>query len=281
MTSAADLAARLGLRRAGKGYAGTCPACSYANGLRVNTKAGTAVWWCASCGSGPDLTAAVLGHTAPATPRAATASPNKGARALALWRDALPAAGSIAERYLARRALALPDGDALRYLPDAPHPSGTRAPCMIALAVDAGGQGRAVHRTYLAPGGAGKAALDPPRATLGPIGGAVVRLCRWRPGLPLVIGEGIETALSAGVLTGAPAWAALSAGNMARVPLPDGCAEVWIAADHDAPGQRASWAAADAFQGQGRRVRVLTPDTAGADFNDILKARGSMEARHA
>ena len=151
---------------------------------------------------------------------------------------------------------------------------------MIALAVDAAGRGQAVHRTYLAPGGTGKASLDPPRATLGPIGGAVVRLCRPRPGEPLVIGEGIETALSAGVLTGLPAWAALSAGNLARVPLPDDVRAVQLASDHDAPGQRAAWQAADAFTGQGRAVRVLTPDTAGDDFNDILRRRLAREATH-
>ncbi len=279
--TAAAIAARLGLHRAGRGYAGACPACGYRDGLRVNEKAGRTLWWCASCGANPDLTAAVLGHSAPATPRAEPDHADRTARALALWNAAMPAAGSIAERYLASRALPLPDGAALRFLPDARHPSGARASCMIALAVDATGQGRAIHRTYLAPGGTGKAALDPPRATLGPIGGAVVRLCQWRAGLPLVIGEGIETALSAGVLLGAPAWAALSAGNMARVPLPAACMDVMIAADHDPPGQRAAWAAADALAAPGRRVRVMTPDTPNTDFNDVLRARGAMEAAHA
>jgi hypothetical protein len=130
-----------------------------------------------------------------------------------------------------------------------------------------------VHRTYLAPGGIGKATLYPPRATLSPIGGAVVRLCRPREGAALVIGEGIETSLSAGLLTGLPAWAALSAGNMAAVHLPDDVREGWIASDHDAPGQRAAWQAADAFMAQGRAVQVLTPDTAGEDFNDIIMQR--------
>lgn len=199
-----------------------------------------------------------------------------------LWHDAQPIQGSPAQHYLATRGLALPDGEALRFLPDARHPSGARCMCMIALAVDDVGRGQAIHRTYLAPGGAGKAQLDPPRATLGPVGGAVVRLCRSRDGAALVIGEGIETSLSAGLLTGLPAWAALSAGNLAAVNLPDFIRDVTIAADADArgTGQRAAWAAADAFMGQGRSAHVMTPDAAGEDFNDIVQRRMAREASH-
>jgi phage/plasmid primase-like uncharacterized protein len=152
---------------------------------------------------------------------------------------------------------------------------------MIALAVDAAGKGQAVHRTFLAPGGMGKAKLDPPRATLGPVGGALVRLCALQGATRLVVGEGIETSLSAGLLAGAPAWAALSAGNMAKVMLPDAVAEVIVASDHDAPGQRAAWAAADAFVAQGRRVQVICPDNPGEDFNDLLQRQMAREETHA
>jgi len=197
-----------------------------------------------------------------------------------LWQAAQPIQGSSAERYLAGRGLALPDGAALRYLPDARHPSGARAGCMIALAVDGAGKGQAVHRTFLGPGGLGKAKLDPPRATLGPVGAAVVRLCELRGAERLVIGEGIETSLSAGLLAGAPAWAALSAGNMAKVTLPDSVGEVLVAADNDGPGQRAAWVAADAFMAQGRRVSVICPDIPGEDFNDIVKRQMAREKTH-
>ena len=285
MIGASEIADRLGLRRPanGKGYAGDCPACHYRDGLRLNDKGGRALWCCASCGSGPDLTAAVLGTRAPTAPSLATTArddPAKVAKALAMWEAALPIQGSNGERYLAGRALPLPDGGALRFLPDARHLSGARAGAMIALATDATGQGRAIHRTFLAPGGAGKAQLDPPRAALAPIGGMVARICRWTAG-PLVIGEGIETSLSAGLLMGAPAWAALSAGNMKAVALPDDCREVVIAADHDFPGQRAAWAAADAFMAQGRRVQVIRPDNPGDDFNDLLQRQRARETTHA
>ena len=94
-----------------------------------------------------------------------------------------------------------------------------------------------------------------------------------------MIGEGIETSLSAGLLTGLPAWAALSAGNMARVPLPDDVQEVWIASDHDAPGQRAAGQAADAFMAQGRAVQVLTPDAAEVSGIRLLDAADKARRR--
>jgi hypothetical protein len=253
---AADLAARHRLRRRAGGrseWAGDCPGCGYAGAFTVREKDGRAVWWCVSCGSDRErLTAAVLGRAvdvrASNRPRPSSNAVGRSAAALRLWKKGRPAAGSPASVYLAGRGLVLPDGEALRWLPDTPHtPSVTRGSCMIALVTDAAGMPLAVHRTWLAPGGMGKAALDPPRMTLGPVAGGAVRLCCWQPGAALVIGEGIESSLAAGLIVGAPAWAALSAGNLARAPLPDGLAHVLIAADADAPGQRAAWAAADAF----------------------------------
>jgi hypothetical protein len=247
---------------------------------------GKAVWWCASCGDDREaLTQAVLGaprHVGESMGISRTADDATRAElAKAFWKTALPIRNRLAAHYLAGRGLSFPDGDALRWLPNARHPAGVRHPCIIALAVDGAGRGQAVHRTFLTPDGARKATLDPPRMTLGPIGGAVVRLCRWREGQPLVIGEGIETSLSAGILAGAPAWAALSAGNMKAVQLPKAMREVWVAADHDPPGQRAAWAAADVFMAQGRTVRVLTPDTPGEDFNDVLMRQAAQVAAHA
>lgn len=67
---------------------------------------------------------------------------------------------------------------------------------------------------------------------------------------------------------------------MERVTLPDDVREVWIASDHDTPGQRAAAQAADAFMAQGRAVRVLTPDTAGEDFNDIVQRRAAPGVAH-
>lgn len=283
---AAEIAGRLGLRRTSRGWVGSCPACGYHDSFRLSEKAGIALWNCAACDDRAALTDAVTGRRGSArcagSPRPTTSNaPISTQRPMRLWNSAQPIEGSPAQRYLVTRGLALPDSVALRFLPNASHPTGVRADCMLALAVDAAGKGQAIHRTYLAPGGAGKARLHPPRATLGSVGGAVVRLGELRDEKRLIIAEGIETSLSAGLLAGAPAWAALSAGNMAKVPLPDTVQEVIVAADNDATGQRAAWAAADAFLAQGRRVHVICPDIPGEDFNDLLQRCAASENKNA
>ena len=282
--SALDLAMRHGLRRRpdGRGWVGDCPACGYAGAFSIRERDGRALWWCVSCGNDrAALATAVLGNEARLSRSglAPSAALDRTAGALRLWgAGRRPAPDGVVGRYLAGRGLALPDGDALRVLLDAKHPAGGLHPCMVALVTDAAGRGQAIHRTFLAPGGAGKAALDPPRLTLGPVGGGVARLCRWAPGRPLVVGEGIETSLAAGIILGAPAWAALSAGNLARVPLPAGLSHLLIAADADAPGQRGAWAAAVAFTAAGLRVEVLTPDA--GDFIDLLGRRAARGGIH-
>jgi len=281
-----DIAQRLSLRpmAGSRGWAGDCPACGYANGLRLSVKDGNTLWWCASCGSSPELSAAVLGRTAPvapATPRAPVDHAKRIATALRLWEEAWSAERSPVEVYLSGRGLVLPDGGALKYHAGCPHPSNTRCHAMIAQVVDVTGKPVAVHRTYLAPGGAGKATLDPPRATLGPVAGCMVRLCRWEPGQALVVGEGLETSLSGGRLWGLPAWAAVWAGNLSRPELPPDIRDVVIAADPDAPGQRGARAGAEYLRRQGRRVRIRTPHEAGCDFNDLLQRLTAREAGHA
>lgn len=275
MTSAPEIAARLGLKRAGRGWQGACPACGYASGLRLSEKDGRALWWCASCHDRGALSAAVLGQAEPASPRApgpGHAAPDRRAAALALWDDALPAEGSPVEAYLRSRGLGLPPAPPLRYLRAAKHPTGARAPAMLALVQDGSGRPAAIHRTYLRPGGEGKAKLDPPRATLGPIAGGAVRLYPEAP--RLVVAEGLETALAAAILLRLPAWAALSAGNLAdALALPPAVQEVIIAADADAPGRNAARAAARRWRNEGRAVRIAAPDREGADFNDILQER--------
>jgi phage/plasmid primase-like uncharacterized protein len=143
------------------------------------------------------------------------------------------------------------------------------------------GELRAVHRTYLARDGSAKAPVEPPKMTLGPTAGAVIRLAEPQPGKPLVIGEGIETAASAGLILGAPAWAAIAAGNLSRIELPPAVVEAIIAADADAVGQREAERAAQRWQAEGRRVRIATPNTAGTDFNDLLQRTGAREVAHA
>ncbi|MCB4820750.1 DUF7146 domain-containing protein [Roseicella aerolata] len=296
MIAASDIAARLGLRAIPmrREWRGDCPSCGYASGLVVGEKEGRAVWWCASCQDREGITAAVrhaLGRGGippqrvdrPMGPAPSTA--RKSAFARALWDEALPLPGTIAARYLAVRGLPGIESAALRYLPATPHPAGgKRLPAMLAAIRDTRtGELRAVHRTFLRPDGTGKAAVEPAKASLGPVAGCAVMLDPPRDGAPLVIGEGIESALSAAAMIGGAAWSAVSAGNLAVLPLPPlpACPVVVIAADPDAPGQRAAHAAAHRWRAEGRAVRIATPDSPDTDFNDLLRARlEARETRH-
>jgi putative DNA primase/helicase len=127
----------------------------------------------------------------------------------------------------------------------------------------------AVHRTFLRQDGSGKANLDPDKMTLGPCKGAAVPLAPT--GSLLAVAEGVETALSFMRATMVPTWAALSAGGMRSLVLPENVLEVVIAADPDPVGIMAAHAAARRWICEGRRVSIVRPPL-GRDFNDLARA---------
>ena len=73
------------------------------------------------------------------------------------------------------------------------HKSAKRLPALVAGVQGVDGRGLGVQRTYLAEPGR-KADVEPPKASLGPVGGGAVRLCHG-PGALLVC-EGVETGLA-------------------------------------------------------------------------------------
>lgn len=194
-------------------------------------------------------------------------------QAAALWREAVPICGTIAETYLRGRAIACPLPDALRYHPACWHgATATRHPALVALAE--GGDGFAVHRTYLRPDGSGKAAIDPAKAMLGAVAGGAVRLGEGASGL--AVAEGIETALSLACgLLRAPAtiWAALSTSGLRGLTLPPEPGRLTIAPDGDDAGRAAAHALAERADALGWRVSIL-PAPDGRDWNDILAMKG-------
>jgi putative DNA primase/helicase len=137
----------------------------------------------------------------------------------------------------------------------------------------------AIHRTFISADGSGKAAVEPDKASLGPVAGGAVRLARVRADQWLLVAEGIETTLSVMRACALPGWAALSAGGIKSLVLPPSANMVVICADNDAngAGQRAANAAAERFLAEGRRVRLALPPLSGLDFNDLL--RGSASTR--
>jgi hypothetical protein len=282
-----DLVARLNLHRAGRSWRGRCPACGYAEAFTLDVRAGRILGWCASC---QDQTAIgrMLGGAGERRGLAAPAAMQPGRTpereqakrnaALRLWEGGIPVFATPAQRYLASRGL--PDlwkSGVLRFRADAAHPAGGRYPALLAMVQDAAGSPLAVHRTYLTATGQ-KASVDPVKASKGPVWGGAVRVDPEAP--EIVLAEGIESAGAAGRILSLPAWAAISAGNLATgLILPDTVRAVVIAADCDDAGTKAAATAAERWQAEGRRVRIARPAKRGQDFNDILRAR--MEAADA
>jgi hypothetical protein len=141
-----------------------------------------------------------------------------------LWPSGEPAAGTVVEQYLASRGIILRRPPAtVRCLeanpPRYPFPSMIAAfgladefaPGFVTIPRSAV---MGVHLTQLAPDGSGKAPVENPRRMIGFSSGWPIVLAPPNDSLVLAIGEGIESALSAHVATGAGAWAAGSKGRL-------------------------------------------------------------------
>lgn len=287
MISASDVAAAFGLRRHRRGWAGNCPSCGYQGTFSVSDGDGGAVWWCASCQDRDGLLAAIRSAaggtwTPSKSPRAGEAIDRAGRTraAMAVWDEAIGMKGTLGEVYLASRGLAGENSGALRYHGALRHPNAAGTfPALVALIrATTTGEPVAVHRTYLRRDGAGKASVEPAKATKGPMASGAIMLHEPVSGAPLVIGEGIESSLSAGRLIGAPAWAGIAAGNLKNIIPPAGPSAIVIAADADPVGQREAWAASDRWMRLGATVRVSSPDDPTSDFNDLLQRRLAREA---
>jgi hypothetical protein len=299
--SVENIARGLGLKRSGDDYVGRCPCCGYKSGFAITERDDKILAVChvGGCdwsairaslvkvglldeqGEGPRRRRSrCLTRIIP--PRASFSPPRTGddllemgnwQAAARIWRGTAPAAGTIVETYLRSRGINTPIPNVLRFAPDLWHrQTGTRGPGMVALVEHVAFGHVAIHRTWLLEDGSGKADLDPNKKTLAPIQGAAIRLAPVGPHGDLAIAEGIETALSFALLTGAPTWSAISAGGIEQLLLPQEVRFVGIAADPDPVGLEAAHKAARRWVAEGRRVRIAQPP-AGMDFNDLLRAR--------
>jgi hypothetical protein len=190
-----------------------------------------------------------------------------------VWREAIPIGDTVAETYLRGRGITCSLPDTLRFHPQCWHGStAKRYPAMVAAV-----QGNllpAVHRTYLRSDGSGKADIEPAKAMLGATTGAAVRLSEGDG--PLVVSEGIETALSlSSGLLNAPAtvWAGLSTSGIRGLHLPHQARRLTIAPDGDQAGREAASALAERASALGWQVSLL-PAPEGLDWNDVLTMKG-------
>jgi hypothetical protein len=226
----------------------TCPQCAPnrrnpGNSLSVNVREG--IWYCHYCGwKGSLKRPGSMPRLPPPGPR--QRSPDDiQRRQLALeriWRQAhavIPT--DPVARYLQHRGLwQEPVPEVLRCHPHLPYrhddDNFTYHPAMLATVQDPHGAVVTVHRVYLTNAGA-KADVPTPKKSMPTpttVTGAAVHLDI--PTETLAVTEGIETGLAVRRSAGVPAWAALTAGGMTNVVIPDTVRLVLICADHDAGG---------------------------------------------
>jgi putative DNA primase/helicase len=193
--------------------------------------------------------------------------------AMKIWGESEHVEGTLVETYLRARGITIAPSGCIRFHTGLRHSAGEIWPAMVAL-VTRGDAPVAIHRTFLRRDGTGKAPVDPTKMMLGPCAGGAVILGPATDSL--LVGEGIETCLSAMQASGRPTWAALSTSGLRCLDLPADVQNIVVLADGDDPGEEASLHAAIRWRRQGRRVRIARPPR-GLDFNDMLLGRSHAD----
>ena len=189
-------------------------------------------------------------------------------KAETIWQHGKPIFSTVVEAYLRNRGCMVPKGSDLRFLPADDR---DRSPAMMARITDfVTGEPLSLHFTKLTPDGRDKAPVEKPRLFLfgHQKAGGVIRLsvdAEVSTGLGLA--EGIETALAVATAW-SPVWAAIDAGNMARLPLVAGIEALTIFADHDPPGIKAAGNLASRWRAAGREAVIVAAPNAGTDWNE-------------
>jgi putative DNA primase/helicase len=207
--------------------------------------------------------------------------------ALSWWDAAKSVKGTLAEGYLKfERGIAdfPPEVDeVLRFHPRCifgkdENDQSVYYPCLLALFRNVlTEQPTGIHRIALTPQGR---KID--RKALGIKTGSAIKL--WPDAeiaSALVVGEGLETVLSAALAVEhngtllQPAWALIDAGNLESFAVIDGVEHLVILADNDQSkrGEQAAIVCATRYSEAGADVEILLPNTVGEDFNDIAKRR--------
>lgn len=191
------------------------------------------------------------------------------AKARSLWDAAKPIQGTKADAYLRGRGITVTLPPSLRFMPDIYHgPSSSWCSAMIGNIEPTGG----VHRTYFTK--QGKRLPNNAKMMLGSCAGGAIRLSDGSG--PLVVAEGIETALSLVKLLGdkdPTVWATLSTSGMKAVQIPQEPHDLIIGVDGDEAGQTVANTLATKATALGWAVSLMEAPL-GQDWNDVLMAGG-------
>jgi DNA primase len=204
-------------------------------------------------------------------PLPANHSGDRLGEARAIWRNAEPIVGTLAEIYLRSRGLTLALPPTLRFARLRYGVKGRERPCLIAAVAGADSKLSGVQRTFLADDGRGKANVPKPKLSLGIVSGGAIRLA---PAVrDLIVAEGLEDALTLQQELGRACWAAAGASMLPAMQFPPLVRSLAIGGDNDEAGRAAADKAARVFAGRGLSARVFFPVGA-KDFNDeIMRAR--------
>ena len=292
-----------------------CPLCGGKDRFQFTDKFGEGNYFCRKCGPGGgfkllqgirgwdfvtalrEVEACVGGGGQTGTHGNRSPSPGRmKALAKKIWEEAKPVAvGDDVDRYLRNRGLVLAQYPrALRCHPALGYYEKTESGrarkmaqygAMVACVQGPDGHAVSLHRTYLHDGKKALGSESRKMLSTG-IDRAAIRL--FEPAELLAIAEGIETALAVHLATGKAVWAAMSAGNLEKLWIPESVKRVDIYADNDADagyeGQAAAYALARRLKRDDRkdecRVEVFVPKVAGTDWADVWLSRQS-HARHA
>jgi hypothetical protein len=209
-------------------------------------------------------------------------------RAHALYINAVPYAGTIAEAYMVARGLdfrkaGLNAPGAIRFHPEVYcAETGTKLPAMLAPIIALDGRHLGTHRTWLAADGSGKAMLSEAKKSIGKYQGGFIPLwkgehdTRWKDtpqGTPIYVSEGIEDGYSA--VLARPSIrciAGVSLSNMGSLELPPHC-PIHILGQRDEKMQaiEAFEAAVARLQERGHAVFLIYPPVGYKDYNDVLR----------
>ena len=212
-----------------------------------------------------------------ALPKLAPAEqPNRTPEALAICNKARPAAGTVAEAYLAFRGILPPFPPDLRFL-WLPYGNLGPLPCLVAAVRDVAGEVIGIQRIWLAHDGRGKADVPKPKLSLGRVKGGAIRLGDLDGNGVVTVCEGPEDGLSLLDMLGGPVWAAAGASFLPAMQFPPEVRSIVIGADNDPAGRSSADDAARAYAERGLSVRIIRPLEWAKDFNDEL--RGAEHAR--
>lgn len=279
--------AQVRLQRAGKEWKGCCP--FHADRSPSFTIfAGGERFYCFGCGASGDVidyvsrlhgwgmveaARALCGGELPKVELpdlAPAAKADRAPEAQVIWERAVPAAGTLAESYLASRGISPPFPPDIRFS-RLSYGNSNPLPCLVAAVRDVAGDVTGIQRIYLRSDGKGKADLPKAKLSLGVVKGGAIRLGDPDASGVVTVCEGPEDGMSLLDMLGAPVWVAAGASFLPHMQFPAEVRSIVIGADNDTRGQEEAKKAAQAFAKRGLSVRIIRPLDGFKDFNDELR----------